>query len=343
MTMPTHSDGDSRVTMRQVAEAAGVSVTTVSHVVNRKPGARIGEDARHRVLAAVEALGYRPNALAKTLVKGRSPFIGIVADSIASTPFAGQIVRGAQEEAWKRGYVLLVANTEGNAVAEEQAISMMLQYNVRGILYSRWYHHRVLPPSLLDEVSTVLVNCYDERGQLPAVVPDEEQGGAEAARLLLEAGHQRIAFVNTTSASPAQSCRLAGFRRALTDVDIPVDEALIWQTEPDQEGGFAIADQVISSGVTGVCCHNDRVAMGMYDRLRERGLVVPRDVSVVGFDNQEVIAGHLHPPLSTVALPHYELGAAGVRALLGEEPLPHDGTRRVSCPPVRRDSVLKRD
>ena len=115
--MRKRSEGESRVTMKEVARRAGVSVTTVSHVVNRKPGARIGQDARRRVLAAVEELGYRPNALAKTLVEGGSPFIGLVADSIASTPFAGQIVHGAQEEAWAHGHVLLVTNTEGNARA----------------------------------------------------------------------------------------------------------------------------------------------------------------------------------------------------------------------------------
>ena len=174
--------------MKEVARRAGVSVTTVSHVVNRKPGARIGQDARRRVLAAVEELGYRPNAMAKTLVQGGSPFIGLVADSIASTPFAGQIVHGAQEEAWARGHVLLVTNTEGNARAEERAISMMLQYNVRGILYSRWYHHEVRVPPLLGEAPGVLVNCFDASAPDPAVVPDEFAGGRRAARMLLDAG-----------------------------------------------------------------------------------------------------------------------------------------------------------
>ena len=193
--------------MKEVARRAGVSVTTVSHVVNRKPGARIGQDARRRVLAAVEELGYRPNAMAKTLVQGGSPFIGLVADSIASTPFAGQIVHGAQEEAWARGHVLLVTNTEGNARAEERAISMMLQYNVRGILYSRWYHHEVRVPPLLGEAPGVLVNCFDATAPEPAVVPDELAGGRRAARMLLDAGHRRIALVNTTSRSPARTGR----------------------------------------------------------------------------------------------------------------------------------------
>lgn len=338
--MHMEASGEPRVTMKQVALEAGVSVTTVSHVVNDKRGARIGEDARRRVLEAVDRLGYRTNALAKTLVKGTSPFIGLLSDSIASTPFAGQIVRGAQDAAWQRGHILLVANTEGNAEAEERAISMMLQYKVRGILFSRWYHRRVTPPTSLRETSTVLVNCYDDAGDYPCVVPDEVGGGRRAAQALLAAGHRRIALINTTSPSPARSGRLEGYRQALEAAGIDLAPELVWDAQPDQEGGYASVERLLATGATAVCCHNDRVAMGLYDALRDRGLSVPADMSVVGFDNQEVIAGYLHPPLSTVALPHYELGVAGVRLLLGLDEVPADGRVEIECPPVIRSSVL---
>ena len=338
--MHMEASGEPRVTMKQVALEAGVSVTTVSHVVNDKRGARIGEDARRRVLEAVDRLGYRTNALAKTLVKGTSPFIGLLSDSIASTPFAGQIVRGAQDAAWQRGHILLVANTEGNAEAEERAISMMLQYKVRGILFSRWYHRCVTPPTSLRETSTVLVNCYDDVGDSPCVVPDEVGGGRRAAQALLAAGHRRIALINTTSPSPAQSGRLEGYRQALEAAGIDLAPELVWEAQPDQEGGYASVERLLATGATAVCCHNDRVAMGLYDALRDRGLSVPADMSVVGFDNQEVIAGYLHPPLSTVALPHYELGVAGVRLLLGLDEVPADGRVEIECPPVIRSSVL---
>ena len=202
-------------TMRDVAKAAGVSVATVSHVVNDKPGARIGDDARRRVQEAIVALGYRPNALAKTLSEGTSRFIGLVADAIATTPFAGQIIHGAQDEAWRHGFVLLVANTEGNAAAESDAIAMMLEHQVRGILYSTWYHREIEVPPPLQHTETVLVNCFAGDGAFPAVVPDEEQGGRTATEELLAAGHRRIAFVNTTSPSPARVGRLAGYRAAL--------------------------------------------------------------------------------------------------------------------------------
>lgn len=332
-------------TMRDVAKAAGVSVATVSHVVNDKPGARIGEEARRRVLAAVAELGYRPNALAKTLSEGGSRFIGLVADAIATTPFAGQIIHGAQDEAWRHGYVLLVANTEGNAAAENDAIAMMLEHQVRGILYSTWYHRAISVPAALSDTEAVLVNCFadadaaDGTASLPAVVPDEEQGGRTATEQLLAAGHRRIAFVNTTSPSPARSGRLAGYRAALEAAGVGFDPGLVLDAEPAQEGGYASARAVVDSGATGVFCHNDRVAMGLYDGLRELGRRIPDDVAVMGFDNQDVIAAHLRPPLSTVALPHYELGAAGVRTLLGLDPVDDSGRVVIACPPVLRASL----
>ncbi|HEY3336864.1 MAG TPA: LacI family DNA-binding transcriptional regulator, partial [Propionicimonas sp.] len=291
-------------------------------MINNKKTARVGADARRRVDEAIRGLGYRPNALAKTLSTGGSRFIGLVADAIATTPFAGQIIHGAQDEAWKHGYVLLVANTEGHRPAEDAAIAMMLEHKVRGVLYSTWYHRDVEIPEALKDSDVVLVNCFSRDSTVPAVVPDEVQGGRTATELLVRAGHRRIGFINTTTPSPARTGRLVGYRRALSEAGIEFDPALVIEARPEQEGGHEVATRLLEQGVTGVFCHNDRVAMGLYDALRERGLRIPNDLAIVGFDNQEVIAAHLRPPLSTVALPHYELGAAGVRVLLGIDRAP---------------------
>ncbi|WP_327660242.1 MULTISPECIES: LacI family DNA-binding transcriptional regulator [unclassified Streptomyces] len=334
-------EGDSHraVTMRDVAEAAGVSVSAVSHVVNNNTRARIGRDTRERVRRAIEDLGYRPNAMAKNLVKGASRFLGLVADAIASTPFAGQIIHGAQDEAWQHGYVLLVANTEDNEGAEASAISMMLEHKVRGVLYSTWYHRAIDLPASLADADTVLVNCYSTDHSVPAVVPDEIAGGRDATRMLLDHGHQRIAFLNTSTTSPAHEGRLEGYRQALHAAGLTFDLKLVIDVQPDQEGGYAAVDDILAMRATGVFCHNDRVAMGLYDGLRDRDLRVPDDVSVVGFDNQEVIAAHMRPKLSTVALPHYELGRRGVRLLLGLEKTERPGPLAIACPPVPRSSI----
>jgi LacI family transcriptional regulator len=328
-----------RVTLADVATKAGVSAATVSFVINDKPGVTITEATRKRVLRAVRDLGYRPNAMAKNLAQGHSRFIGLVADAIATTPFAGQIISGAQDEAWKHGYVLLVANTEGNPEAEKEAIAMMLEHKVRGILYSTWFHRSAEIPDALREAPFVLVNCFGEQGDDVAVVPDEVQGGYAAARILLEKGHRRIAFINSDLPAPATTGRLEGYRSALAEFGVAYDPALVLRSAPDQEGGYLAAQELlaIEQPVSGVFCYNDRMAMGLFDALRERGMTAPRDIAVVGFDNQEVIAGHLRPPLTTVALPHYELGAEGVRALLNRTPA--RGVVRVECPTVERQSA----
>jgi LacI family transcriptional regulator len=328
------------VTLHDVARAAGVSVATASFVASGRQDVRVSQATRERVQRVIDDLGYRPNILAQTLKEGRSRFIGLVADAIATTPFAGQIIHGAQDEAWKHGYVLLIANTEGNVDAEREAIAMLLEHRVHGVLYSTWFHRAADLPAELREADVVMVNCFSPAGECRGVVPDERQGGRSATEALLASGHTRVAFINATTPAPAQTGRLQGYQDALAAAGIPFDPDLLLYAFPDQEGGYQAAAEVLATDATAVFCYNDRMAMGLYDRLRERGLSIPDDMSVVGFDNQEVIAAHLRPPLSTVGLPHYELGAAGVRVLLNlEEPDP-DGTTMVGCPPVSRASIV---
>ncbi len=336
---PRHPEIHKPVTLRDVAELAGVSSATVSLVVNKKKNARIGPETQLRVLEAINQLGYRANALAKNLAKGSSRFIGLVADGVATTPFAGQIIHGAQDEAWKHGFVLLVANTEGDGEVEKDAIAMMLEHKVRGILYSTWFHRPAEVPAALRETDFVLVNCFSPALDSPAVVPDEVQGGQSATEVLLRKGHRRIAFINATTPAPARDGRLQGYRKALESAGIPFDGGLVFEAYPDQEGGYGAAERLLSLGVTAVFCYNDRMAMGLYDALIRRGMSVPEDMAVVGFDNQEVIAAHLRPPLSTVGLPHYELGAAGVRLLLGIGTPAGQDVLKIECPVVERDSA----
>lgn len=335
---PSHPQARVPVTLNDVARAAGVSVATASFVANGRRDVRMTDATRQRVQSVIEELGYRPNAMAKNLANGVSPFIGLVADAIATTPFAGQIIHGAQDEAWRHGYVLLVANTEGDPGVEARAIAMMREHQVHGILYSTWYHREVEVPADLDPERSVLVNCFAPGSGIPAVVPDEFGGGRAATRLLLDAGHRRIAFLNTTSESPARAGRLRGYRLEIEAEGGDLSADLVIDVQPDQAGGYDAVPAVLASGATAVFCHNDRVAMGVYDGLRDRGLRVPDDLAVVGFDNQEVISAHLRPGLSTVQLPHYELGVESVRLLLGDVEA-DAGPRELACPVVTRSSI----
>lgn len=331
-----------QVTLRDVARRAGVSVATVSLVVNDKAESRTGEATRQRVRQAINELGYRKNALASSLVRGQSTFIGFVADAIATTPFAGKIIRGAQEEAWKHGYVLLVADTNGIPDITDQAIDMMVDHRAHGVLYSTWYHRDLEPPEALADIDTVFVNCRARTPGSYSVVPDEEQGGRAAAQLLLDHGHRRIAFINATDDAPSTRGRLRGFQDAHRDAAVEVVPELLMKVFPEQEGGYtaAMALLALREPPTAVFCYNDRVAMGLYDCFRDNQVRIPDDIAVVGFDDQEVIAAHLRPALTTIALPHYDIGARAVRALLdSDRQQGAGGVELVPCPPIVRESV----
>lgn len=339
------------VTLQDIARAAGVSVATASWAINDDPKARIPQATRDRVRRVASELGYRRNALARGLARGHSDLIGFISDGVATSPFAGQVIRGAQDEAWRQGKILLVVDTGGDRKIEERAFEFMLERRVEGLVYSSWVHRRVDAPAGLAGVNAVLVNCYDRLGCLPAVVPDEVGGGLSATRLLLQAGHRRIAFINASARTPASVGRLKGYRKALSEAGVTYDPSLvIREKEADQESGYRAMREVMATGATAVFCHNDRTAMGFYDALRECGQRVPDDISVVGFDNQEVISAHLHPALTTVGLPQYDLGRLGIRALMarGDDSTNHPAAgsgglepQLVPCPLVVRDSIAR--
>jgi len=341
-----------RVVIKDVAAAAGVSVTTVSHILNDVEGKRISPDTRQRVLEAADRLGYAPNGLARGLRLRRSNTIGFVSDHIATTPFAGKIILGAQEAAAEQGLLLLVLNTGGDRDLESTEIELLLQRQVDGVLYAAM-SHRVLPvPDRLREVPTVLLDALPDDLSVPSVVPDEVGGGYSAVRELIDHGHRRIAFATNTEDIPATHGRLEGYQRALHEAGIPFDPALVTAEFCDSAGGYAASLRLLDVAAevrpTALFCFNDRMAMGAYRAAAELGLAIPHDLSVIGFDNQELICDGLVPTLTTVELPHYEMGARAVALLLSpatkNKPAPQTEpieAELLPCPLVRRSSVAQ--
>ena len=222
---------------------------------------------------------------------------------------------------------------------------MMLEHQVKGIVYSAWYHREVHPPEELTKAPAVLANCYVRGDAITSFVPDEVQGGRSATELLLEKGHRRIGFMSSSLSAPGTTGRLRGYKAALKHYGVSFAPELVMKTFPEQEGGYlaGLALLDLEAPPSAVFCYNDRMAMGFYDLLKERSIRVPEDIAVVGFDNQEIIAAHLRPALSTVALPHYELGYQSATWLLeqDEHGEPAMGSRfRVECPRVVRESRL---
>ena len=330
-------------TMSDIAREAGVSQTAVSFVLNNHASsASIPAETKERILKAAKKLSYRPNLAAKTLRTNQTHTIGFIADEITTTPYAVNIIKGAQDAAWANGKLLLIVNTGLDEAVKEMAIEMMLERQVEGIIYAAMYHHEVTLPANMHEAASVLLDCFCADRSLPSVVPDEIQGGRTATEVLLKKGHRRIGFINDIYIIPASLGRLEGYKQALQAYDIPFDESLVCSPDTQAKGGYegAIELMQLREPPTAIFCFSDFVAMGVYDALRTRGVSIPGDVAVMGFDNHELIAAQLSPPLSTIQLPHYEMGKWAIEFLLkhtGESLPPVQHT--IGCPYIERQSV----
>lgn len=306
-----------RVTIKQVAEEAGVSITTVSHVLNDVPGLRVNPVTRQRIQEVSARLGYVPNGLAQSLRTRRSNTIGLVGDEIVTTPFAGKLVLGAQEVALSRGSVMFVVSTGYQRDVEHRQIEELLRRQVDGILYASMYHRELDLPAQLAAVPTVVLNAQCTTPGVPWVAPDEIAGGRDAAEALIAAGHRRLGFINNLDEIPASAGRLEGFRARMLEAGLTERELTVLATESEAPGGYAAALRLLAGPdrPTGVFCFNDRVAMGAYRAAAELGLRIPDDVSIVGFDDQEYVADGAYPGLTTIALPHYEMGVWAAQKL----------------------------
>lgn len=345
MVKPARSSENKRPSMKDVAELAGVSRTTASYVINNAPDAdSIPPETQARVRAAVEKLGYRPNAIAQRLRSNKSNVLGFITDDIATTPFAVDIVKGAQDAALAHNKMLLVMDTERNSRVEQTVFEMMTEWRVEGIAFAT-SHHRVIKPVVdFHATPSVLVDCYTDDRSLPSIVPNEVQGGRIATETLLKKGHRRIGFINGSMDFPASAGRLEGYKQALTAFGVPFIEALVRVGDWWQESGYTQTQKLMQqpNPPTAIFCGNDWMAMGAYDALKELGLSIPTDVAVIGFDNREVIAAHMRPPLTTIALPYYDMGKWGVEYLIAhgsEEQSPEPIQATLECPLVERESV----
>lgn len=331
---------------RDVARLAGVSRTTVSLVLNGRADASIPETTRQRVWDAAAELGHRPNAYARSLRGGQTRVIGLLTDDIATTPYAVQIIKGAQDAAHAAGHTLMIIDSHGEADAADEALGMMASWRVDGVVYATDYHREIAPPEHLSATPSVLVDCFAPGTNIPAIVPDESQGGRTATEALVEAGHRRIGIITGPDGFPASAGRLDGYHAALDAAGIERDPDLIVIGDWWQETGYASTHRLMAldEPPTALFCCNDWMAMGAYDALRELRLSIPGDVAVIGFDDRREIADHMHPRLTTVALPYYEMGRRGVEQVLASKrATATSGQDRpitaIECPLVRRESA----
>jgi LacI family transcriptional regulator len=293
-----------RVTLQQVAKRAGVSRATASFVLTgRQADMRISDDARDRVVRAARELDYRPNRISRGLRTSVTHTIGLVSDTIAAEPFAGQAIRGAVTAALANDRMLFVVETDGDPHAEDQLIRDMLDRQVDGFIYAAMFTQQVQIPARLFGQPLVLLNCTAVDWPVPAVIPDEINAGRDAAQILLDAGHRDGIFVIGEPAPHVYAGRerLAGVNEALATAGVQLSGVLACLWEP-AAAHAAVHEFLTTGGRPGaLICLNDRVALGAYEALAEAGLQMPADVSVVSFDDS-FLAPWLRPALTSLAL-----------------------------------------
>lgn len=318
--------GHKRVTLADVAEAAGVSSSTASLVMTgRGRQLRISEAVHTRVRAAAQELGYRPNAVSVGLRKGTTRTLGFVSDSVASSRLAGDMIKGAIEAGREQGFMLFIGETGGKPAEEAKLVEAMLDRQVDGVVLASMFTRSRPLPEEIDRIPAVLLNLVAPAGTaIPSVVPDEERAGREAAELLLAAGHREIHLIGAgpgpddwPAVSVAAHQRLTGILSALREAGVEPSSGYEHPSWLPQQGWDAV-QRIIARGDSpprALICFNDRLAFGAYQAVQEAGLAIPDDVSVVSFDDASV-AGWLRPGLTTFALPHRALGRRAVELLL---------------------------
>jgi LacI family transcriptional regulator len=318
------------VTLREVARRAGVHAGTASRALNPQTRSLVNPATASKVIAAAEELGYRPNPMARGLKTNRSFTIGVLVPDLTN-PLGPPIVRGIEDELATEGYTALLANSDNDREKERLHFETMKDRQVEGfIMATAELDHPLIEDAIAADAPIVLVNRTVDSSRAFAVINDDRKGTALAVDHLVELGHTRIAHIVGPERYSTGKTRYRGFIEAMKAAGLKADRALIRFTKTFVESeGARVFKQLLdddSREFTAVVAGNDLLALGCYDVLREAELSCPRDLSIVGF-NDIPFLDKLQPPLTTVRIPHYELGTRAAALVLkrlrdpGLEPL----------------------
>lgn len=328
----TEREEASNVTLKQVAEAAGVSLATASYSLN--DGGSVGAQTRERVKAVAQRLGYRPNSSAKAMRTGRTGALGLVLPDLTN-PFFPQLAQTVIVAARNAGYEVFLTDTLGSKEIEEKSIGALVQRGVDGLIWFPVDDTTSTAPRMLSTPAVVLdrtLEGYD------CIVADCYSGGRAAAALLLAEGHRRLGIVSGPSAASSARQRAQGARDEIKARGAEV----VWELEAafSVDLDVEIVQTLARRGVTAIVAGSDLIAIGIVRELRRLGLNVPQDISVVGFDNIP-LSELCNPPLSTIEIPVHEMGAEAVQLLIRRIASPHESRRRIvyAVSAVLRDSV----
>ncbi len=305
------------VTMRQIAERAGVSIGTVSHVMNGT--ATVREKLRERVLEAIRSLGYQPSQLARGLRRNQTSMLVMMIPDVTN-PFFPAVVRGVEDVAYKSSLRLVLCNTDNDPRKEISYLNEMRSYRPAGWLIIPSVDSDIAMHFKSTATKEPPVVCLDRqprgwRGDVALVA--NEQGSYDATRHLLRMGHRQLAVITGPLHLGNAVERLEGFKRALAEAKVPIEPDYIQEARFERNSGYQAAIRLLRMlpRPTAIFACNDLMALGVFLAARELGLHCPEDISIVGFDNLD-FAEFTAPALTTVHQPGYQLGTAAARLLL---------------------------
>ncbi|MCL2112977.1 catabolite control protein A [Lactococcus protaetiae] len=303
---------ESTTTIYDVARVAGVSMATVSRVVNGN--ANVKEKTRQKVLDAIAELDYRPNAVARGLASKRTTTVGVILPTITSTYFAA-ITRGVDDIASMYKYNMILANSDNDVEKEGKILETFLSKQVDGIVY--------MGSSLDEEVRTalkntrtpvVLVGTIDGDKELPSVNIDYHLSAYQATTKLAKNGNKKIGYIMGSLTDAENIERMVGYQEALIESGLEFDEELVFEGNYSYEQGKVLVERLLDRGVTGVVVAHDTVAVGVLSALMAKGIKVPEDFEIIAGSNSP-ITQYTYPSLTSVNQPLYDLGAVAMRLL----------------------------
>ncbi|OJX48143.1 MAG: LacI family transcriptional regulator [Chloroflexi bacterium 44-23] len=303
-------------TIREVAEQANVSITTVSHVVNNTRF--VSSEVKNRVLIAMEEIGYQPNELARSLRMGQTHTIGLILPDSAN-PFFAEVGHHVESAAFAANYNVILCNTEGLQDKEKIYVDVLLKKQVDGIIFvAAGDRPESLYPLIKHKHPVVLIdrNLSEMQYAIDSVFTDNYQGGYRVTKHLLAIGHQNIGCIMGPHHLSPSMDRVVGFRNALHESGFSVNEDIIVQGDFHPTSGYKAALEILTnpSRPTAIFAFNDLMAIGVIRAASEKGLRVPQDLAVVGFDDIE-LTQYVTPSLTTMAQPKLQMGMEAVRLL----------------------------
>jgi len=315
------------VSIKDIAQAAGVSHSTVSRALADSP--LISEAARQRIQALAGQMGYVPNVPARSLVLGRTNTIGVVVTTIAD-PFVAEVVQGIETTAHASGYSVILTGSDNDPEREVQSVEMLRGRRADAVIVTSSRIGDLYQDDLQETgVPVVLINSHNDQGhaRVVSISVDNRHGGYVATQHLLNLGHRRIAYVAGLPAHSDDLDRYAGYQDALREAGVPLDERLVIEGDGRASGGERALPTLLALDPppTAAFCYNDMTAIGLLAAARRAGLRLPEELAVVGFDDI-LFAALAQPTLTTIAQPKHEMGRRAVERALallageGEEP-----------------------